>query len=124
MTIGEIAKQSRVRASTIRYYEQLGLLPTPDRVSGQRRYDDGVLRRLAVIRFAKHVGFSLKEIGQLLQGPGVPPNPERWREMAHRKMRDLAEAIDQASALQRMLQDTLSQACPKLVERALALDRD
>jgi MerR family redox-sensitive transcriptional activator SoxR len=124
MTIGEIASRSRTRSSAIRYYEQLGLLPAPARVSGQRRYDDAVLRRLAIIRFAKHVGFSLREIRHLFQGMGVPPAPERWREMAHQKMQDIDEAIVQASALKRMLQDTLSHTCPRLVERGLALDED
>jgi DNA-binding transcriptional MerR regulator len=65
MTIGQIARRAGISQSTIRYYERLGLLPAPIRSSGQRRYDDTVLQRLAVIRFAKYVGFSLTEVTQL-----------------------------------------------------------
>jgi MerR family redox-sensitive transcriptional activator SoxR len=123
MTIGQIARRSGIRSSTIRYYERLALLPAPIRVSGQRRYDETTLQRLAIIRFAKHVGFSLTEVGQLLQGMSVRPPPERWRRMAHDKMKDLDAAILHASTLKRLLEDTLGHACPKLVERGTALTR-
>jgi DNA-binding transcriptional MerR regulator len=121
MTIGEIARRARLRASTIRYYERCGLLPVPARVSGQRRYDELALQRLAIIRFAKHLGFSLLEIGQLLEGTRLRPPTDRWHQMAHERMRRLDEAIDHASALKRMLQETLTAQCPRLVERGSAL---
>ena len=49
LTIGEIARRAGVRASRIRYYESITLLPTLERVSGRRRYTEGVLRRLTII---------------------------------------------------------------------------
>ena len=52
-SIGEIARQSGVPASTIRYYEELELLPPARRVSGQRRYDDTILQQLNLIQLAK-----------------------------------------------------------------------
>src|SRR5262245_24199666 len=57
LTVGAVARQARLRASAIRYYESAGLLPAPIRVSGWRRYDETILGRLAVIELAKRAGF-------------------------------------------------------------------
>ena len=59
MRIGDVAQRAGVRTSLIRYYEDIGLLPEAERVSGQRRYDQTVLRRLAVIDVAQRAGMSL-----------------------------------------------------------------
>jgi DNA-binding transcriptional MerR regulator len=91
-------------------------------MSGQRRYDETALQRLAIIRFAKFVGFSLEEISQLLDGTRLRPAPNRWRRMAHAKIGDLDAAVSHASLLKRMLLETLSDKCPKLVERGSAMN--
>jgi DNA-binding transcriptional MerR regulator len=95
------------------------LLPNP--AIRQRRYDEIASQRLAIIRFARHVGFSLVEIGQLLDGTPVRPPSGRWRQMAHERMTRLDDAIRHASALKQMLRETLSEQCPRLVERGSAL---
>jgi DNA-binding transcriptional MerR regulator len=65
--IGEAAKASGVKAPTIRYYEQIGLLPAPLRTEGNRRhYDPDDLRRLAFIRHARELGFEVDAIRTLL----------------------------------------------------------
>lgn len=61
-----------MRASLVRYYERIGLLPPPERVSGQRCYDEMVLRRLAVIAVAQRAGLSLQEIGGLVHAGNKP----------------------------------------------------
>jgi len=122
MTIGDIARRAGLRASTIRYYERLALLPPPIRVAGRRRYDETVLHRLAIIRFAKYVGFNLVEISHLLQGASVRPPTERWRSMAHEKIKELETMMDRVVTLKRMLEETLAQTCPTLVERGTALN--
>ena len=66
MPIGEVAQLAGVQTSTLRYYEQIGLLPVPKRINGQRRYAPDVLQILAVIQLAKEVNFSLDEIRTLL----------------------------------------------------------
>jgi len=86
MSIGEVARKMGLRSSAIRYYEKLGLIPKAPRLSGRRRYDERALERLAMVRFAKHVGFSIAEIKVLLRGVDGRPPPERWRKLAAEKV--------------------------------------
>jgi len=121
LSIGEVAIRSGVRTSAIRYYEKIGLLPKPPRVNGRRRYDTAILERLAIIGFAKRVGFGIAETVVLLEGSAGRPPPERWRKLAHEKMTELDRLIAGASAVRKMLLATLDQKCPKLAERGYAL---
>jgi len=59
LSISEVASQIGLRPSAIRYYEQIGILPPAQRVSGQRRYDVTALHRLVVIQRARQTGFTL-----------------------------------------------------------------
>ena len=66
--IGEAARRSGVKPPTIRYYEQIGLLPAPPRSDGNRRcYQDSDLRRLTFIRHARELGFEIDAIRTLLR---------------------------------------------------------
>jgi MerR family redox-sensitive transcriptional activator SoxR len=121
MSIGEVASEAGLRPSAIRYYERLGVLPKPVRVSGRRQYDDGVVERLAIVRFAKQVGFTMDEVRDLLDGIDRRPPPERWRRMAERKLSEVARLIADAKAIKKMLADSLAHQCPKLVERGKAV---
>jgi MerR family redox-sensitive transcriptional activator SoxR len=95
MRIGEVARRAGVRVSLIRYYEEIGLLPEPERLSGQRRYDETVLRRLAVIDVAQRAGLSLDEIRELLEHGNDPMN-DRLRELAARRLPELDALIERA----------------------------
>jgi MerR family transcriptional regulator, copper efflux regulator len=67
LTIGEVAKAARIGVETIRFYEREGLIAEPPRRrSGYRQYPPDTVRRLRFIRRAKELGFTLKEIGELL----------------------------------------------------------
>lgn len=67
LTIGELAKAADVGVETIRFYERKGLVQRPRRpMSGFRRYGDDVARRIRFIRHAQELGFSLREIRELL----------------------------------------------------------
>jgi DNA-binding transcriptional MerR regulator len=85
LRIGEVARAAGVRKSLIRYYEGIGLIPRTPRVSGQRRYDESVLRRLAVIDVAQRAGPSLDEIRDLLEIGSDPLSP-RLRALARRRL--------------------------------------
>src|SRR5262249_38975355 len=120
MSIGEVARKMGLRSSAIRYYERLGLLPKAARVSGRRQYDDRVLERLAMVRFAKHVGFSVAELKVLLGGVEGRPPTERWRKLAE-KVAQVDQFVAQARSIRKLLSETLDFQCPKLVERGRAL---
>jgi Hg(II)-responsive transcriptional regulator len=67
LTIGQVATAADVNIQTIRYYERRGLFPTPRRTSaGYRQYADDAVARLRFIKHAQELGFSLKEIQELL----------------------------------------------------------
>lgn len=67
MQIGQLAARSGTLVETVRYYERIGLLPTPDRnASGYRQYRDDHLRRLTFVRHCRDLGFSIAEIRSLL----------------------------------------------------------
>jgi MerR family redox-sensitive transcriptional activator SoxR len=121
MSIGEVARRAGLRSSAIRYYEKLGLLSKAARVGGRRQYDDDALERLAMVRLAKHVGFSMVEIKVLFEGVHGRPPTDRWRRLAREKAAQVDEFIAHARTVRKMLQETLDHQCPKLVERGSAL---
>src|SRR5215470_10222583 len=94
-TISEIANQIGLRPSAIRYYEQIGILPPPQRMSGQRRYDVTALHRLVVIQRARQTGFTLTEIKQLFFGfrAETPPSV-RWLKLKKRKIVELDAMLE------------------------------
>jgi DNA-binding transcriptional MerR regulator len=61
LTIGELARRAGVATSALRYYEELGLLPAPTRVSGQRRYPESAVGLVGIILLLRKVGPSLAE---------------------------------------------------------------
>ena len=73
--IGEAARCSGVKVPTIRYYEQIGLLPQPVRTRGNRRlYDEESVRRLFFILHARQLGFEIESIRAML---GLQDNPDQ-----------------------------------------------
>jgi MerR family redox-sensitive transcriptional activator SoxR len=110
LTIGEVARQAGVKASTLRYYESIGLLPAPDRVRGQRRYDGDVLQRLAVIDVAQRAGCSLEEIRELLDAADEPAS-QRIRALAARKLPEVEALIRRAEAMRRWLEAASACEC-------------
>src|SRR3954451_5222619 len=84
LTIVEVARRAGVKASTVRYYESLGVLPEPERVAGQRSYTVDVLRRLAIVDVAQRAGCSLEEIAELFAAADAPAF-EQLRALAERK---------------------------------------
>ncbi len=117
MTIGELADLSKVPASTIRYWERVGVLPKPVRASGQRRYSADAAYQLAVIRLAQACGFSLDVTRNLLHGfgSGVPAS-RRWQELAQKKQAELDEQMDRLRAMRQVVDRVLQCNCVDLSE--------
>jgi MerR family redox-sensitive transcriptional activator SoxR len=110
MRIGDVARAAGVRKSLIRYYEQEGLLPPAPRVSGQRRYDASVLRRLAVIDVAQRAGLSLAEIRELLEIGSDPFSP-RLRALAERRLPEIERLMARAGQMRAWLESATRCEC-------------
>jgi Cu(I)-responsive transcriptional regulator len=100
-SIGTLAKASGCSAQTIRWYEQAGLLAAPSRSGGRHRlYDDAAASRLAFIRHARELGFSLEAIRELLALTGDPNRPcAAADEIASRHLTEIDARIARLSAL-------------------------
>jgi MerR family redox-sensitive transcriptional activator SoxR len=105
LTIGQVAERAGVRTSHIRYYERVGVLPPPERVSGQRRYRPEVVHRLAIIDVAQRAGLTLQEIAPLT-GPGnrSVDAGAHVRAVADAKLPEVDALIARAQAVKRWLQ--------------------
>ena len=115
LSIGEVARLSGKAASAIRYYEEVGLVDPPVRVSGRRRYAPEVVRRLAVIETAQRAGLTLDEIRLLLQAsPSDGAATEQLRIVAEEKLPALREAIERAELVRGWLEDAARCCCPSL----------
>lgn len=105
-TIGALARKTGTKVQTIRYYEQIGLMPEPGRTAGgQRRYGDDGLDRLSFIRHARQLGFSLNSIRELLDLSDHPDRPcEEANEIAARQLRQVELRIARLEALRAELE--------------------
>ena len=100
LTIGKFAEAGGVGVETVRFYQRRGLLPAPGRGgSGFREYTEDDQWRLAFIRRARRLGFSLAEIGDLL-GPAQARSTGDIVAAAGRKLADVAEQITELGQLQ------------------------
>ena len=91
LTIGELARATGVATSALRYWEELGLVPLPARVSGKRRYPASAVDAVGEILLLRDAGYTLKEILRA-RADGA------WREVAERKLAELDERIARAQA--------------------------
>ncbi|MGD0246807.1 MAG: MerR family DNA-binding transcriptional regulator [Streptosporangiaceae bacterium] len=96
ITIGELARRAGVTASALRYYEELGLLPPPARISGQRRYPGSAARQVAAILLYSDAGFTLAEQKALMASRTGAPG--EWNRLARHKLAELDEQIARAQA--------------------------
>jgi DNA-binding transcriptional MerR regulator len=105
LTIGELARRTRVAPSALRYYEDLGLMPPASRVSGQRRYPSSAVELVGVILFLRDVGFSLAEMKALMATRS--PSSDDWRELVRRKLTELEEQIARSEVAKVALEHAL-----------------
>lgn len=111
LTIGRLATEAGVGIDTVRYYERAGLLPPPPRrASGYREYPADAVARLRFIRRAKELGFTLVEIGELLQLSGRGGVAE-IRAAARHKLDVVEHKLAELQRVRDALH-TLTEACP------------
>ena len=112
LTISKAAKQFGLRASALRYYEQIGVLPPPYRRGGQRLYEESALQRLAIVHRARQLGFSVKEMQILFSDfSSGPPISNRWQALSEAKLNELDERIGQIREMQGMLRRMMQCKC-------------
>ena len=111
-SIGQVARRVGVEPSTIRYYEDIGLMPRPARTNGRRLYSDDTLKRLALIRAAKAVGFTIVEIQTLFSAWETQGrSPREWPRFVEEKIAEMDAAIARARQMRKVLAAVLECRC-------------
>jgi DNA-binding transcriptional MerR regulator len=103
--IGEAADQLALSTSTLRYYDERGLVLPPARRHGRRMYGQAELRRLAFLKIAHRLGIPLTTAAAVLDDPSP-----QWRQIAREQIGDLNRLIEQAQAARTFLTNALD--CP------------
>ncbi len=125
MTIGEVAVKTGLQTSAIRFYEKAGLLTPPFRKSGRRIYQTEVLYQLTIISVFKELGFSLEEVGLLLNElPKEKAASPHWLSLAQAKVKEMERIIVRATAVKRTLLDIMQCGCTKLEDCARGFARN
>jgi MerR family transcriptional regulator, redox-sensitive transcriptional activator SoxR len=120
LTIGEVARRAGVATSSIRYYERIGLLPPPERLAGQRRYDAAVLGRLGFIGVAQSAGFKLREIKALVEGvDSANGMGEQMRSLSSQKLGEVEALLERTKAMKGWLEVAQECGCATPAECAL-----
>jgi DNA-binding transcriptional MerR regulator len=91
LTIGQLAAQTGVPASTIRFWERRGLLVPALRRSGQRRYDPGAVRSVALLRLCQEAGLTLADIRRFRDERAT--TPRSWHRLVEEKLADVQRQI-------------------------------
>jgi len=102
MYIGNLSKLTNVSRKTIRFYEEMGLLPTPKRKGKYRFYEPKDVEIIQTIKCAQSLGFKLNELNGVLQ---PQPNVERINILIEQKRQYLQNQIDEAKAKDKLLEE-------------------
>lgn len=117
MMIGELSKKVGLPQSTIRYYEHIGLLINPIRINGQRVYENSVIERIMLIKFGKRSGYTLTEIGEMVnQGSVFNDQKAVWQSLAPKKIKDIEGQIAQLEKAKILLETSVNCNCRDLSE--------
>lgn len=113
LSIGKLAKAADVKVPTIRFYEQIGLLPAADRTESDRRiYAEADVRRLAFIKHARQLGFPIEAIRALLDLSDHPEKPcEGANVLAEQQLVEVERKIAQLQSLRSELRRMVSAGC-------------
>jgi MerR family redox-sensitive transcriptional activator SoxR len=108
ISIEQLTRQTGLRPSKLRYYEEVGLLHPVRRVGGRRQYDDSVYQRLALIQTGQQAGFTLAELRVLLDNiSDAGAGGADWHELIDRKLREMDALLLNIQSMKRLLQDIM-----------------
>lgn len=124
MAIGRVAELTGVKVPTIRYYEDIRLLPTPPRTDSNRRtYGASDVRRLKFIRHARDLGFDVDAVRQLLSLAGLPEEPcEKADEIARTRLAEVEEKLARLAALRAELQGMIERGSHGLIRECRVIE--
>lgn len=124
IAIGKVSQESAVKVTTIRYYEEIGLLPAPPRTEGGRRtYDRSDIERLTFIRHSRELGFEIDQIRTLLQLQDRPDQScEEADVIARARLVEVKEKIASLVALQAELERMVDGCSHGRVETCKVID--
>lgn len=116
-SIGEMARTGNCKVQTVRYYETIGLLPTPARNAGnQRVYNRAQRDRLRFIRHARELGFPLDRIREILELGDEPAHScEEVDQIAREHLRDVISRIERLQSLRAELERMISECTTRRV---------
>ncbi len=106
LPIGEVAETTGIAVSAVRYYEEIGVISSAARVGGKRRFDPATIGRVSFIQRAKEVGFSLEEIGTILDD-----ETGTWRVLVDDKLIELTKRKDRLETMISMLAEIRECGC-------------
>ena len=110
LTIAKFAEAGEVGVETVRFYQRKGLLETPGRGDGIRRYGDADLARVRFIKSAQRLGFSLDEVADLLKLEDGAHCTEA-REQAERKLTDVRAKLADLQRIETVLEELVQRCC-------------
>jgi MerR family copper efflux transcriptional regulator len=117
MKMGDVSTKTGMPASTIRYYERVGLIERQRRVSGRREFDEGALFALEFVTLAQNAGFTIAQTKVLLEAQfGDPKRAGVWRTLATEKRAAIQNQIKELKQMETILTEMMSCRCESLVQ--------
>ncbi len=116
MKIGELSDQVGIAPSTIRYYEQVGLIDPPERINGQRSFSRSVLLSLRFIQLAQAGGFTIAEIKTIFDGYPNTKISDQWQRLAQKKKQEIGGKIRELKQIDALLDRLLMCECATIDE--------
>ena len=112
MRIGVLAERTGVSRDTLRFYERRGLIAADRHQNGYRDYPEGMVTLVGLIRQAQALGFSLAEIGGLLEGLGSGLSQAEIEAVLREKLAEIDTRMKALGALRAVVETRLAEACP------------
>ena len=124
LAIGDLARQTGVKVPTIRYYENIGLLPSaPRTASNRRQYDDQAVKRLKFIRHARELGFEVDAIRELLDLAEQPQRScAKVDALAREHLQAITSRIDRLTALRNEVEHMLKVCAKGRIAKCRVID--
>lgn len=117
MRIGELARKTGLSTHALRFYEQQGLITPQRRANGYRDYPSEAVEIVNLIRFARKLGFTLREIAAEFSAETGPIGPDRLREIFLGKIESIDRRMVELAHIRAELTKMMERTCPLTIKR-------